>query len=79
MEAITELDAIHLGSVFLNNTVRLGDELGVNGVVERERTWGIRPFRDNAIVLRGNELQSSVNEVSEAGAEISSLCELHKK
>lgn len=66
VETLAEFDAVHLFGVVFDDAVRFGYEFGVDGVVEGKRAGDIGAFWDDAVVLRGDELQSPIDEVSEA-------------
>ena len=63
--ACAELDGVHGIGVFAQQSIGVGDEACVQGVVGRERPGGVGRRGQDAVVLRCYEFERSVDEVAE--------------
>ena len=64
LQTETDFYAFHRVDIFLEEGVDVGDELSVEGVVGRQWAGSITAFWEDAIVLGGEELEGTIDEVS---------------
>ncbi len=62
----SEFYCVHGFCVILQKTIDIGDKLGIDLIIRRERSRGIT-FGNDPSVLRGNEFESSVDKIAKAG------------
>jgi hypothetical protein len=64
LQTETDFYAFHRVDIFLEEGVDVGDELSVEGVVGRQWAGSITAFWEDAVVLGGEELEGTIDEVS---------------
>jgi hypothetical protein len=65
LETESEFHCIHGLCVILQEAIYIGDELGVDLIVRRERSRGITFWYDPSVLGR-NEFEGSVDKITEA-------------
>lgn len=64
LQTKTDFYAFHRVDIFLEEGIDVDDELSVEGVIGRQWTGSIAAFWKDAVVLGGEELEGTIDEVS---------------